>query len=175
MGQVMKFTAQRNIKTLTGYYLYDLTTVDGAVCYLGLEPRKDLTEDFCSATMMRNPDLLQSLPSKLQEELENRDEYVALSRQIENLILQIGIADNQAAIGRLKDEQAKAYKSRAKLERQEREKFRQSQKRVPKAQREAHRQSDWRRTYFDCIRYMIPERDRLARNLSLRVPLCSPE
>ncbi|KAL2015888.1 hypothetical protein VTK56DRAFT_4663 [Thermocarpiscus australiensis] len=175
MGQVMKFAAQRNMKTLTGHYLHDLTTVDGAACYLGLQPRNDLTEDFRSATMMRNPDLLQSLPSKLQEELESRDEYVALTRQIDRLTLQMKMADNQAVIGQLKEERAKAYKSRAKLEREEREKFRQSQKRVPKAQRAAHRQSDWRRTHFDRIRHMMPERDRLARKLSLRVPLRSPE
>ena len=170
-----KLAAQKNIKTLVGHYLHALTTIDGAACYLGLQPRNDLTEDFRTATMKRNPDLQQSMPSKLQDELESRDEYVALTRQIEDITLQVRTTTDDAALDRLKGERAKLYKCRARLRREEQEKFRQSQKRVPKAQREAHHQSDWRRTHFDRIRHMMPERDRLARNLCLRVPLRSPE
>ncbi|RYP29029.1 hypothetical protein DL767_006955 [Monosporascus sp. MG133] len=77
--------------------------------------------------MKRNPDLRQSLPSKAQAELESRDDYVALTRQIESLSLQIKTAADQAALAWLKDERSKAYKSRAQLEHEEREKFRQSQ------------------------------------------------
>ena len=115
----MKFAAQRNIRTLQGHYLHDLTTIDGAACFLGMQPRNDLTEDFRTATMKRNPDLQQSLPSRMKEELENRDEYVALTRQIENLTLQIKAATNKKTVSQLKDERAKTYKSRAKLQRDE--------------------------------------------------------
>jgi len=171
----MKFAAQRNIRTLQGHYLHDLTTIDGAACYLGMQPRNDLTGDFRTATMKRNPDLQQSLPSRLKEELDSREEYIALTRQIEALTLHIKTTTDQETLGQLKDRRAKAYKSRAKLQREGGEKFRQSQKRIPKAEREAHRQSDWRRTHFDRVRHMMPERDRLARTLSFRVPLRSPE
>jgi hypothetical protein len=41
----MKFAAHRNSKTLIGHYLDDMSNVDGAAAFLGLEPRRDLTED----------------------------------------------------------------------------------------------------------------------------------
>ncbi|KAI0443369.1 hypothetical protein F4803DRAFT_515037 [Xylaria telfairii] len=175
IGQVAKFAAHRNVNTLVGRYLPSLTTVDGAACYLGLQPRKDLTDEFRTATLKRNPDLQQSMPSKMQDELKSRDEYVAITRQIEDIALQINTTTDAAAVTRLKGERSKLYNSRTLLRRKEQEKFRQNQERVPEAQREAHYQNDWRRSHFDRIRHMIPERDRLARNISLRVPLRSPE
>lgn len=63
-----------------------------------MRPRNDLTEDFRTATMKRNPDLQQSLPSKWKEELKGREEYVALTGQIENLKLQIKAAANEAPL-----------------------------------------------------------------------------
>ncbi len=57
LGQVMKFAAHRNSKTLVSHYLDDMSNVDGAAVFLRLEPQRDLTEDFCSASMKRNPDL----------------------------------------------------------------------------------------------------------------------
>lgn len=124
IGQVAKFAAQRNVNTLVNHYLHALTTVDGAACYLGLQPRNDLTEEFRTATMKRNPDLQQSIPSKLQNELKSRDDYVAITRQIEDVSLQIKTATDDAARDQLKDERLKLYYSRAKLRRKEKEKFR---------------------------------------------------
>ncbi|KAJ8129724.1 hypothetical protein O1611_g3906 [Lasiodiplodia mahajangana] len=66
-----------------------------------LDPRNNLTEDFRTATMKRNPDLEQSLPSSMKEEIENRDEYVALTGQIENLALQIKAATNKKTVSQL--------------------------------------------------------------------------
>src|SRR5216117_3081693 len=60
----MKFAGHRNPKTLVGHYLDDMSNVDGAAAYLGLEPRRDITEDFRSASMGRNPGLLHSLAAK---------------------------------------------------------------------------------------------------------------
>ncbi|KAK3380534.1 hypothetical protein B0T24DRAFT_590996 [Lasiosphaeria ovina] len=78
LSQVMKFAGYRNAKTLVGHYLDDMSNV-----------RRDVTEDFRSASIGRNPGLLQSLPAKAVEELEKRQEYVELSNQIEDLSLQI--------------------------------------------------------------------------------------
>ncbi len=175
MGQVAQFAAQRNLKTLVGHYLHTLTTIDGAACYLGIEPRNDLTQDFRTATMKRNPDLRQSLPSKMQEELQSRRDYVAVTQLIQNLNLQIKATVDQESLDRLKGERSKAYKTRAGIEHEETETFRQSQKRAAQAERETHRLSDWRRTHFDRIRHIMPERDHLTRTLPLRVPLRSPE
>src|SRR5438045_1264659 len=60
----MKFAAHRNSKTLVGHYLDDTSNVDGAATFLGLEPRRDLTEDFRSASMRRNPSLRRSFQQR---------------------------------------------------------------------------------------------------------------
>ena len=69
LGQVMKFAAYRNSKTFVGYYLDNMSNVDGVAVFFGLEPRRDLTEDFRSAPIKRNPDLQHSLPGKCLDEL----------------------------------------------------------------------------------------------------------
>ena len=68
----MKFAAYRNLKTLISYYLNDISNVDGVVSFLGLEPRRDLIEDFRSASIRRNPDLPYSLLTKNLSELKYR-------------------------------------------------------------------------------------------------------
>ena len=55
LGQVMKFAAHRNSKTLVGHYLDDMSNVDGAAVFLGLKLRRDLTKDFRSTSIKRNP------------------------------------------------------------------------------------------------------------------------
>ena len=69
LGQVMKFAAHRNSKTLVGHYLDDMSNVDGIAVFLGLDPRRDLTEDFRSASIKKNPDLQHSLLRKCLDEL----------------------------------------------------------------------------------------------------------
>ena len=81
----MKFAAHRNSKTLVGHYLDDMSNVDGAATFLGLEPRRDLIEDFRSASMRRNPNLRHSLLAKNLDELKQRRDYIDLCEQIENL------------------------------------------------------------------------------------------
>ncbi len=82
----------RNSKTLVGYYLDDMSNVDSAAVFLGLEPWWDLTEDFHSASIRRNPDLWHSLPAKCLDELRQRCDFTDLGEQIENLSAQITAA-----------------------------------------------------------------------------------
>lgn len=61
----------------------------------------------------------------------------------------------------------------AQFEKKELKKYRENSKRVHPAQREDQGRDGGRRTHFDRIRHMMPERDRLARTLFLREPLRS--
>ena len=172
----MKFAGYRNSKTLIGHYLNDMSNVDGAAAYLGLEPRRDITEDFRSATMGRNPELLQSLPAKLLKELEQRQDYVELCREIEDLSFQIKAAPINEGREELKAQQDRLYHQRRKLRDEEREKYQRGQQRAYNAQSVAHDGGDWRRSYFDrVVRHMVPERDRLANVLTQAAPLRSSQ
>jgi hypothetical protein len=57
LGQVIKFAAHKNLKTLVSYYLDDISNIDNIVVFLGLKPRQDLIKDFCFTFIKRNPDL----------------------------------------------------------------------------------------------------------------------
>jgi hypothetical protein len=110
----MKFAAHRNSKTLVGHYLDDMSNVDGAATFLGLEPRRDLTEDFRSASMRRNPDLRHSLPTKNLDELKHRQDFPSLCEQIENLSVQITANITEEARKELKAQRRHVYDRRQK-------------------------------------------------------------
>jgi Protein of unknown function (DUF3435) len=176
LGQVMKFAAHRNSKTLVGHYLDDMSNVDGAAAFLGLEPRRDLIEDFRSASMRRNPDLRHSLPAKNQDELEQRRDFIDLYEQIEHLSAQITAAITEEERKKLKAQRRHVYNQRQKLINEELKNYRRTQQRVYTTQCEVDNQGEWHRSYFDrVVRHMVPERDRLAYTLPLAAPLRSLE
>ncbi len=87
LGQLIKFCGHRNPKTISGYYLDNISNVDGAVVYLGLEQQQDIIQDFRAASIKRNPDLQHLLLAKNLDELKQRRDFVDLCEQIENLSL----------------------------------------------------------------------------------------
>ncbi|KAK3984490.1 hypothetical protein QBC44DRAFT_336862 [Cladorrhinum sp. PSN332] len=82
LGQVLRFASQHNTHVLVNHYLGNVSSIDGAASYLGMELRTDLAEDFLSATMKRNPGLSQTLPASEEEELKRSAEYISLESQI---------------------------------------------------------------------------------------------
>ncbi len=172
----MEFAAHRNSKTLVGHYLDDMSNVDGAAAFLGVEPRRDLTEDFRSASMRRNLDLRHSLPTKNLDELKHRQGFIALCEQIENLSVEITAAIPEEVRKELKAQRRHIYDRRQKLIDEELENCRSIQRRVYTTKCEADDQGEWRRSCFGrAVRHMVPERDRLVRTLPLAVPLRSQE
>ncbi|KAK0723474.1 hypothetical protein B0T26DRAFT_675041 [Lasiosphaeria miniovina] len=159
---------------LRKHYLGTMNTVDGAASYLGMDIRNDLTEDFRSATMRWNSDLPLELSAKGREELEQNEEYATLSRLIERLYLQINDENTpEEARQRLREQRNLAYSKRRRLERSKLRECQQKQPKVYPTGRKAHEENDWRRDHFLRVLHMMPERRRLFRTLSLRVPLRS--
>ncbi|KAK3940995.1 carbonic anhydrase 2 [Diplogelasinospora grovesii] len=152
---LIKVTGQ----VLISHYLHNLTTVDGTACYLGLQPRKDLTGDFRTATkVIQNPG---SLPLVWLQSLKERDDYVAILRDIADLCLKIKATSNKEERDQYRAQRMAAYKKCSQLENEELKKFHNSE------WQEQH-ETGWRKTHFDRIRHMTPERDRLARTLFKR-------
>jgi hypothetical protein len=153
-----------------------MSNVDGAAAYLGLKPRQDLTQDFRSASMKRNPDLQQSLPTNELDKLEQRRDFVDLSEQIENLSLQVKAATTEEMRKELQTQRRHVYDGREKLISVELANYRRTQRRLRTTQCEESDQGEWHRSYFNrVVRHMVPERDRLSRTLALSVPLRSEE
>ena len=172
----MKFCGHRNPKSIVGHYLDDMSNVDGAAVYLGLEQRQDITQDFRSASMKRNPDLQHSLPSKELDELKQRRDFVDLCEQIENLSFQANAAVTEEARKELQRQRRHVYNQRQNLISAELANYRRTERRLRTTQCEESNQGEWQHSFFDrVIRHMVPERDRLSRTLALSVPLRSKE
>jgi hypothetical protein len=120
---VLKFALQKSSRVLGNYYLYDLTIVNGALCYLGIKPRTDLTEDFRTAKIRRNPDIGQSLPFNIRDELQQRDEYVLITKEIKKLKHQIKNIINENELCKLKAARTTAYRHCSVLEKKELKKY----------------------------------------------------
>ena len=130
LGQLMKFCGHRNPKTIVGYYLDDMSNVDGAAAYLGLEPRRDLTQDFRSASMRRNPDLRHSFPAKNLDQLKQRRDFTVLCEQINTLSAKIIDATLEEVRKELNLQRRYVYDQRQKLIDEDLANYRKTQQRV---------------------------------------------
>jgi hypothetical protein len=165
LGQVMKFAAHRNPKTLVGHYLDDMSNVDGAAAFLKLKARGDLTEDFRSASMGKTSDIQHSLAAKNLQDLKQRQDYMDLSEQLQNLVGK-----------EFQTQRRYLYDQRQKLVDKELENQRNNPHRVHNTDSNGDQKGEWQRSYFDrVVRHMAPERDRLANTLLLAASLRSPE
>ncbi|RYO74330.1 hypothetical protein DL764_010855 [Monosporascus ibericus] len=96
--ELIKFAAHTNQATLAKDYLSSITSVDGLASFLKLPLRSDQAEDFRSKTVKRNPELFSFLPAKTTDELRQREDYVAITKELEDLSLQMDAAEAPTAI-----------------------------------------------------------------------------
>ncbi|PSN60122.1 hypothetical protein BS50DRAFT_507169, partial [Corynespora cassiicola Philippines] len=175
LSTIKKFASQVTDSTLGRHYLHDMSNVDGAATFLGLRKKTDLTANFRSVSMGRNPDLLLTLPASMQHDLEMREDYSSLWKEIDSLDSQIRDAESSKISQELRTRQSELYTQRRKIRQQELKKYQASQRRDYDSKTDTH-MSDWRRTYFEqVVCHMVPERARLASTLLLAKPLRSPE
>lgn len=164
-GQVMKFAGHRNSKTLVGHYLSDENKLDGAATFLNLDIRGDLTEDFRSVSMGKDLDIQYSLTADILHDLKQRQDYMDLSEQIQNLVGK-----------EFRTQRRHLYDQRHKLVTKELKNLRNNSHRVHSTDSNGDQKGEWQRSYFDrVVRHMVPERDRLANTLPLAASLRSPE
>ncbi|RSL93373.1 hypothetical protein CDV31_014729 [Fusarium ambrosium] len=157
LGQVLRFASQNNTNVLVNKYLGNISTIDGAGSYLGMELRSDLAEDFRSASVGRNPDLRFSLPARQAGELRKSPEYLSLTKKIYEINAEIEMATSPEVQTQLELQRKAAYKERWLLENKSLKEFQANQKLVYETDQEEHEQSDWRHNHFNRISHMLPE------------------
>lgn len=174
LGQVLRFASQNNAGVLHNHYLSNISTVDGAATYLGMQRRTDLAEDFLSATMRWNPGVSHTLPAREEEELKKSDEYVSLEEKIEKLRRDIESTTSRETLSELKMQRTALYSQRRQLEKTALDEYQGSQKIVYEAP-EVHEQVDWRHEHFDRIFHVLhPARRLLSQIMGLRAAPRSP-
>ena len=172
----MKFAGHLNPSTFPAFYMAPLSTVDGQGSFLGQRLRRDFIEDFRGMALSRNSQLWQSLPAKLQYDLECRPDFMALDKEIAAISERIKLVGHEDNCQDLRARRRDLYVQRRGLTLAE---LKASQKGQPRrltavATTDAPVE-DYHRIFFTRVRRLIPERDRLATSLFLPITLRSAE
>lgn len=155
----MVYAGHTDPNTLATHYL-PRNGADGQAAYHGQERRTLVLDLFRGLTIPLNPRLWQCLPAKQQYDFDTSPEIMRINRQILTLR---GTADKKS-----QGERKKLYAEKRKL----------IAKRLRKWQKNQPVKHDdspgYHRAIFDRVRFLMPERDRLAQNLFLIDRLRSP-
>ena len=81
----MKFAGHNNADTFFGSYMPPLSTVDGISSYWNRKRRTVHLEGFRGISFHCHPQMLQSLPAKVEADLEMRADFIAIEQEIEAL------------------------------------------------------------------------------------------
>lgn len=147
--------------TFRRYYQPSNGGVDGQGTFLGKERREVVSDVFRELSIPYNPNLSQRLPAHKKYYLERGEEYVAVEKEIASLT---GHQDSES-----KNQLKTFQRTKRNLFNNALRMWQTQQSYNPNDQQEYHQ------ALFDRVRFMMPERDRLARDLfqvaRLRDPL----
>ncbi|KAL8936221.1 MAG: hypothetical protein Q9216_005048 [Gyalolechia sp. 2 TL-2023] len=151
----MKFAGHNNSDTFFGSYAPELSGVDGRASYWSKKRRTIHLEGFRGLSLHHHPQLLQSLPAKVEADLDNRSDFVSINKEIEML-----------------GEKVRGFTTEVGVQpaRARREELYWRKRQIVSEELFASLSS-----YFNRIRRLDPPRDRLASLLFLNVPLRSAQ
>ena len=172
----MKFAGHNNADTFFGSYMPQLSTVDGISSYWNRKRRTVHLEGFCGLSLHCHPQMLQSLPAKVEADLEMRGDFIAIEQEIEALkekLRRVSTKDESQSDRARREE---LYWRKRQLVSEELNKWQKTQPRkiTPDIDSEAPVVASLF-SYFNCIRCLDPSCDRLASLLFLEAPLRSLE
>jgi hypothetical protein len=155
----MKYGGHKNPATYTKYYAPKNSGVDGQGTFFGYTPRSIVNDVFRNLTLNRHPELWQTLPAEKRRELESREDFVKIQKELEGLKLDpVKTAARQASL----------HSKMMTLRRAEFRKCWTAQERNPPSSQEDAVYSMGRlRARFPRVSRMMPERERLATSIFL--------
>ena len=171
----MKFAGHKNADTFFGSYMPQLSTVDGIASYWNLKRRTVHLEGFRGLSLHYHPQMLQSLPAKVEADLENRVDFADLNKEIAMLGEKLrGVTlEEQSQEDRARREEL--YWKKRQLVSEELSKWQEIQTHKVGSNEDEASPVASRPSYFNRIRRLDPSRDRLASSLFLHIPLRSPQ
>ncbi|KAI9859031.1 MAG: hypothetical protein M1813_007159 [Trichoglossum hirsutum] len=176
IAERMKFAGHTNSNTFSKSYMPQMSTVDGQSSYWRYKRRTIHLNVFRRLSLHYHPQLLQSLPAKLQADLKSRPDFVALNSEIESLSVKAMAATTDDEQRQAQDHRNELYWRRRQLVAAELSECQKNQ-RLNLTSNSADRMDSIRRllTYFKRVCHLDPPRDRLASSLFLNSPLRSEE
>lgn len=146
----MVYAGHTDPNTLPRHYLPH-NGADGQAAYHGQERHTLVLDLFRRLTILRNPRLWQCLPTKEQFECENSLDIICINQRLLTLK---GKSDSGSL-----EKRKKLYAEKRKLFGKQLQNW---QRRQPVKHDDP---SGYHRAIFDRVRFLMPERDRLARNM----------
>ncbi|KAI9773770.1 MAG: hypothetical protein M1839_002003 [Geoglossum umbratile] len=162
--------------TFSESYMPQMSTVDGQSSYWGRKRRTIHLNVFRGLSLHYHPQLLQSLPAKLQADFECRTDFVTFNSEIESLATKAVIATADDERQQAQDRRNELYWRRRQLVAIELSECRKNQRRsLASDSADGTDSTTCLQTYFKRVRHLGPPRDRLASSLFLNAPLRSEE
>ena len=170
----MKFAGHNNADTFFDSYAPELSTVDGMASYWNKKRRTIHLEGFRGLSLHHHPQLLQSLPAKVEANLESCADFVFINKEIEMLGEKLRCIPEEDEAQSARARREELYWRKRQLVSEELNKWQQIQPRKIASNTEDEvPQVASLPSYFDRIRRLDPPRDRLASSLFLNDPLRS--
>lgn len=172
----MKFGGHKNPDTFFGSYAPNLSTVDGMGSFWNKKRRVVHLEGFRGLSLHHSPQLLQSLPAKIEANLDDCAEYISVNKEIETLGEKLRGAISEEGSQQARTRREELYWRKRQLVSEELSKWQhiQPHKVTSQIEDESHQVASLP-TFFNRVRRLEPPRDRLATSLFLHVPLRSRE
>jgi hypothetical protein len=171
----MKFAGHDYASTFYDSYMPQISTVDGISSYWNREKRTAHLEGFRGLSLHHHPQMLQTLPAKVELDLAMRADFVELEMEIKKAGQIVrGASGEESESARARREQL--YRRKVLLVSEELKKWQKLQRSNITLNADGVPQSVASLpTYFNRIRRLDPRRDRLATSLFLEEPLRSVE
>ena len=172
VAERMKFAGHNNPDTFLGSYMPQISTVDGISSYWNRKRRTVHLEGFRGLSLHHHPQMLQSLPAKVEADLESRVEFIAINQEIEALGEKLRRFSSDDKSWSRREE---LYWRKRQLVSEELNKWREIQPKTATAVEDEAPQVASLPNFFNRVRRLDPPRDRLASSLFLDAPLRSPQ
>lgn len=166
LAQRMKHAGQKDPNTYNNHYQPNNSGTDGQGSYFGTKVRTVVNDLFRGLTVARNPQLVQSLPAAQREALKTSPEFATIEEELTTLL---GQRDKKSTSRR-----TKLYAEKRKLADRELRKWQKAQAYQPNNTRGYNDPPCYHRSLFNRVRFLMPERDRLAMSLFETDTLRSP-
>jgi hypothetical protein len=172
----MKFAGQNDPNVFFGSYMPQISTVDGISNYWGLRRRVVHLEGLRGRSLHYHPQLLQSLPAKVQDDLTHRANFVALNKEIEALGQELAELVEKGDSQTVRARREELYRQKRQLVSEELSRWQEMQPHNITSEAEYERSPVVALpSFFNRIRRLDPPRNRLASTLFLNVPLHSDQ
>jgi len=172
----MKFAGQRDPDVFFGSYMPQVSDVDGQSSFWGGKRRTVHIEALRGLSLQYHPQMVQSLPAKVQDDLAQRADFIKINEEIEDLGSQLSKLDISADSREIRRRRQELYEDKRQLVAVELSLWQSIQPRKITSDANSLQSSvACLPSYFGRVRRLDPPRDRLASSLFLDVSLRSAQ